>query len=432
MNLETVLEGMRDFYPDDHKYNTFLKKVFRHEFRKNWFRRISTPIIEEKSLFEKAFLNDENLLSSLYTVGEDENMCLTWDATVWIIRSYINNNLQEQIQPVYFYYMERFLDRVRDNKEFFQIGCEIIWEKDPILDAQVLFLAYSALEKMWLGDLVKIRINTVWNEKEMVKYIDELRSFYENKKHFLSEESLKNLETNPLALFNSEDEDESILAKNSPSITKFLKKDSKNHYIKFKEYLDLLWVPYEEDNTLFLEKNYYSNTMWIVDSVEDSKTLVSWGRYDALSNRLDNKSNLPVTWFAANTWKIIELLKNNNIKIKNKDELDLYFVQLWDEAKKVVLPLSLEARKAGINTLASFWTPSLREQMLKASRIGAKYVVIVGVMEARSWVFQLRDMIDWKQKDIKKEELIPYIIDKIWEAQLDFYSPVKDLIREEK
>jgi hypothetical protein len=33
----------RVILPEDHKYLTFLKKVFRHEFRKNSFRRLSTP-----------------------------------------------------------------------------------------------------------------------------------------------------------------------------------------------------------------------------------------------------------------------------------------------------------------------------------------------------------------------------------------------------
>lgn len=42
--------GMRDMSPEDHKYLTFLKKVFRHEFRKNGYRRISTPLLETTSL----------------------------------------------------------------------------------------------------------------------------------------------------------------------------------------------------------------------------------------------------------------------------------------------------------------------------------------------------------------------------------------------
>jgi hypothetical protein len=40
------------------------------------------------------------------------------------------------------------------------------------------------------------------------------------------------------------------------------------------------------------------------------------------------------TWFSVNVDCLIEMLIENNMKIKNKDELDLYFIQLWDEAKK--------------------------------------------------------------------------------------------------
>jgi histidyl-tRNA synthetase len=48
------IEGSFDLLPDSHKYLTFLKKIFRHEFRKNGFRRISVPIIEEKELVTKS------------------------------------------------------------------------------------------------------------------------------------------------------------------------------------------------------------------------------------------------------------------------------------------------------------------------------------------------------------------------------------------
>jgi histidyl-tRNA synthetase len=46
----------------------------------------------------------------------------------------------------------------------------------------------------------------------------------------------------------------------------------------------------------------------------------------------------------------------------------LFFVQLGDDAKKIVLPVSLQARDAGINTVVSLGTPSMKEQMLKANR----------------------------------------------------------------
>ena len=51
---------------------------------------------------------------------------------------------------------------------------------------------------------------------------------------------LKKLESNPLRLLDTKVEDEIILANEAPKITKFLKKDSKEHYVKVKEYLDIL------------------------------------------------------------------------------------------------------------------------------------------------------------------------------------------------
>jgi hypothetical protein len=33
--IDIPKKNTKDIFPDDHKYLTFLKKVFRHEFRKN-------------------------------------------------------------------------------------------------------------------------------------------------------------------------------------------------------------------------------------------------------------------------------------------------------------------------------------------------------------------------------------------------------------
>jgi histidyl-tRNA synthetase len=60
----------------------------------------------------------------------------------------------------------------------------------------------------------------------------------------------------------------------------------------------------------------------------------------------------------------------------------------------VVLPLSLEAREAGINVLVSLGTPSLKIQMKKATKINARYVVMVGMMEASTGIYQVRDMLE--------------------------------------
>jgi len=218
------------------------------------------------------------------------------------------------------------------------------------------------------------------------------------------------------------------LAKNAPSVIKSLKKESKEYYSKFKDYLDILWVPYIEDNTLFSTLPYVNNSIWKI-SLSDKESVSKWFSCNYLSTSLWEQKEIPMSSFSIDMDKITELLKEKNINIKNKDKLDLYFVALWDEAKKVVLPLSLDARKSWINTSVSLWTPSIKEQMLKANKSWANFVVIVWVMEARNGIFQLRDVEAGTQMDINKNDLISFIIDEIWIEKLNFYDPTNDLIK---
>lgn len=425
--------GTCDVFPEDHKYFTFLKKVFRHEFRKNGFRRISTPLFESRETFEKAFWK-WNLDAGFYefTDTKGHTYALRVDASVWALRAYIEWQLDLELQPVYLYHMDRYFRKdslwVWESKEFYFIWWEVIGEADPIIDAQQIYLNYETLNDIWLGGDFEVRINYLWNKKEIDKYIEELKSFYTSKKHLLSEASLYHLEHQPLKLLQATNEDEKILVSQAPSIVKFLKKDSKEYYAKIKEYLDMLKVPYIEDHTLVHYFDYYSGFVWKIDSLIDQQNIALGGRYDGLSQRLEHNSVIPASGFTVRVDQLISSLKAKNISIKNKDKIDLYFVQLWDEAKKAVLPLSLEAREKGINTLASLGTPAIKEQMLKAQRIGAKFVVIVGVMEARNGKFQLRNMEEGTQTEVHKDKLIDYIIDQIGKESLDFYSPARDLL----
>jgi len=423
MNLYSPVDWTFDILPEHHKYLTFLKKVFRHEFRKNGFRRISTPLIERRELIEKSLLNSDSIIKN-----EDFDLCQS--PSLSILRSYLENDMKWEIQPVYYYYMSQFYKKWIDSKikAMQVIWGEIIWENDPILDAIQIYITYTVLNKIGLKDKFSISINSIWIEKEKAKYREELLSFYENKKHILSPESASLLEKDPMLVLSSSYEDEIILNWSAPSISaKFLKKDSKEHYSKFKAYLDLLEIPYKEDHTLVWDNCFQTNSIWKFTWI-NWELIWNWYRYNALSKNIGEAKEVPAVWFSIDTSVLINMLRHYNIELKNKDKIDLFFVQLWDEAKSVILPLSLKAREAGINTVVSLWTPSMKEQMLKAGRSWAKYVVMVWIMEARNGIFQVRDMSDWTQSEVKKEELIDYIISKIWKDNLDFYSPERDLM----
>lgn len=436
-SVPSRVRWMQDNLPDMHRYRSFLKKVFRHEFRKHWLKRINTPILEKKELFVSAIWEwtdvvDKEMYNLIDKKGRE--LVLKPESTAGIMRAYLEADLQSEPQPVSLYYIEPHFRYDRPQKgrlrQFYQIWAEMIWENDPIIDAQLIYIWYSILNQIGLEWDFKVKINSIWNVKDRTKYIEELESFYANKWNILCSDCSHRLENNVLRLLDCKNEDCRILLGSAPKITDFFKKDSKDHYNSVKEYLDILWVPYEEDHTLVRWLDYYCHTVWeYVDSSWRSQDAFGWGwRYNWLSKKIWYKDEIPAVGFAMWMERLIWALLDKWIKIKNKDQIDLYFMQLWDDAKKVVLPLSLESRKAGINTMTSLWTPSMKVQLKKANRLWARFVVIVGIMEAKTWVFQVKDMLNWTQEEVKKENVIQYIIDKIWEDKLDFYSPAKDLI----
>ncbi len=421
----------KNIFPEDHKYITFLKKVFRHEFRKNGFRRISTPFFEEIDFFKNIFGNnlEDNIIE--FNISEKWKLGLNPNPSILNLKAYIDWERKEEIQPVYSYFMDKFYPKnIKDPIDWIALfGWDIIWENDVIIDIQNLYIVTNILNKIGLKNSYEIRYNYTWSKKEQEKYKENLFDFYSDKKHLLTQKALELLENDIFKLFSSTDEEEQILAKSAPSIIKYYKKESKKEEKKAKEFLNLLDIEYIRDEKLFGDYDFNDWVIWEIILKESWKRIASWAWYNHLSNLIWEAKEIPSSWFWVDVFKLVEFLKTKDISIKNKDKLDLFFVQLWDDAKKVVLPLSMQAREAWIKTSVSLGTPSMREQMLKAGRSKATYIVLVWLMEARKWIFQVRNLEDWTQKEVKKEDLIDYIIWNIPKENLDFYDPSIDLLQ---
>lgn len=257
----------------------------------------------------------------------------------------------EEPQPVYLYYIEPHFryDRPQRGRyrQHHQIGAEIIGEVDPVIDAKCIHIGCSILDGIGLRGQYRLKINTLATPKEREKYIQELVGFFENKKHLLDETDLFRLETNPLRILDTKNEDTRELLKVAPKITDFLKKDSKEYYEKVKQYLDILGVEYEEDPLLVRGFDYYCHTLWewVDGSDRTQNAFGGGGRYDGLSKAIGYKDSVPGVGFGLGAERLIEAIMDRGVKLKNKDQTHVYFIQLGEEATKLVLPLDIEARR---------------------------------------------------------------------------------------
>ncbi|HRI36757.1 MAG TPA: His/Gly/Thr/Pro-type tRNA ligase C-terminal domain-containing protein [bacterium] len=117
-------------------------------------------------------------------------------------------------------------------------------------------------------------------------------------------------------------------------------------------------------------------------------------------------------------------------RLRNKDKIQLYLIQLGDEAKKLAVGLNREAQKRGVNSLLSLGVPSLKMQMKKATDLNTRFVAVIGIMEAKNKVCQLKDLVHGTQEEVPLAELIDTIVERLGTENLDFFHPIKDLIIE--
>ncbi len=436
MEIPPRVRWMQDIFGEYQRYFTFLKKVARHEFRTNGFTRITTPILELKTLITHSTGDGSDIVTKEmfdFTDKGGREVVMKPESTPGVMRAYLEHMLEEP-QPVYLYYIEPHFRYDRPQKgryrQFHQIGAEIIGEVDPILDAKAIYIMAQTLDWLGLAGTYTIKINSLGIIKEREKYLIELASFFENKKHLLDETDIVRLEKNPLRLLDSKNPDVKELLKVAPKMTDFLKKDSLEFYTKVKEYLDILGVKYEEDHTLVRGLDYYCHTVWeLVDgSGRTQDAFGGGGRYDGLAKSIGYKTEVPAVGFAFGAERLIEAMIERGVQLKNKDKIHLYIMQLGDEAKKLALPLNIEARKKWLNSLLGLGTPSIKVQLKKANRVGARFVIVIGIMEAKKWVCQLKDMDKWTQVEMTLDTVLDAVIAEVGTDALSFYHPSKDFI----
>ena len=440
MEVPQKVRGTQDWFGEQQRYYTFIKKVSRHIFRHFGFTRISTPIMEMRDLIVRSVGEHTDVVSKeLYEFKDKKgrDLVLKPESTAGVMRSYLEN-FQNDPQPVYLFYIEPHFRYDRPQKgryrQFHQLGAEIIGERDPVLDAENIHMAVKILQDCGVGEKFTLKINTLGNTKEREAYIAELQAFFRGKSHLLDEIDQARVEHNPLRLLDSKNPDVREILPYAPKLRDFFKKDSNEYYESVKSYLDLLGIKYEEDPTLVRGLDYYCDVVFecVDNSGRTQDAYCGGGRYDGLATSLGSKNPVPAVGFALGVERLIDSMVESGLYIINKDTIDLYFIQVGEEAKRIALPISVQAREMGLNVLASFGSPSMKTQLKKANQLKAKYVAIIGIMEARRGVCQLKNMEKGVQQEIKISELLDHMVEIVGEKNLDFYDPKKELLQGKK
>lgn len=411
MKLIKAARGTKDIFGEEAVKYTYISKMAQEIFESYGYTYIKTPIFEETDLFKRGIGEGTDVVEKeMYTFKDrgDRSLTLRPENTASVVRSYLENAIYGKEDVTKYYYNGSMFRYERPQagrqREFNQIGVEVLGESSPILDAEVIAMSYSLLEKLGITDL-EVHINSVGTNASRTKYREMLLNFLEPMKDELCEDCRMRMEKNPLRVLDCKVDKCKELTKDAPSIIDSLSEEERNHYETVKKYLDIFGVKYVEDSRLVRGLDYYSSTVYeiVTNKLGAQGTVLGGGRYDNLLKQLGDK-DIPAVGFAAGVERMMMLLENYP-----KNNPDVYVAWLGENTQEFGLKIAKVLRDNGIKTFVDFNSKGMKSHMKKADKLAVKYCIIVGEDEMNKDVVVLKDFNARTQEEMSLEKAIEII-----------------------
>ncbi len=392
------LAGVKDILPKEQKYWQLVKNRAEQLAKDYDFEKIDTPLIEKMSLFEKIFGKQNNFIINeifSFTDKEGENIVLRPAATFSIARAYLEYKMINFPQPVKLYYcgpMFRYSNLQAGNyRQFHQFGFEVLGSPHPVIDAQLILIAFNFYKEM--GIPVTIQINSIGCSVCRGEYRRILNDYYRQKKNLFCENCKLDFNKNIFKIFNCQENKCQELREEAPQIIDYLCEDCKNHFIKVLEYLDELELPYILNPYLIRRANYGTKTIfeiWPEEAKKVNYPLAGGGRYDDLVEKMGGELT-PACGFSAGIEHIVLKIKEEDLPVPARETYDIFLAQLGEQARRKSLILFEDLKEKGIKVAESFSKDGLKPQLEIANRLGVKFILILGQKEVLDGTIMIRD-----------------------------------------
>ncbi|MDD5040610.1 MAG: histidine--tRNA ligase [Patescibacteria group bacterium] len=419
-----LLRGMKDVLPEEQQYWDFIQDRLATIAQAYGFGLIKTPLIEETGLFVRSVGKDTDIVEKeMYTFQDKggESVSLAPEGTASVVRAYIEHGMLSRPQPVKLFYIGPFFryDRPQAGRyrQFYQFGFEVIGERHPVIDAQLMMLAYNFYAGAKLP--VSLQVNSIGSPESRADYRKALIEYYKSRKNSLCEDCRQRLQKNPMRLLDCKVPDCQVLAQDAPQIIDHLDEESNKHFVQVLEHLDEVEIPYVLNSRLVRGLDYYTGTVFEIwpepnaaiapgtdGSVKQSaqSALGGGGRYDTLVETLGGQPT-PAIGYAGGIERCIIELKDRAISIGAGYRPELFIAQLGALARKKALKLFEDLRQAGFKVAESFAKDGLKPQMELANKLGTKYALIIGQKEMMDGTILIRDMESGIQETVDFQKI---------------------------
>lgn len=399
MEKITAPRGTRDVLPEESRAWQILEEKLRGLAHRFGFSEIRFPTFEEVALFDRGVGDTTDVVQKemydFYDKG-DRHIALRPEGTASVVRSFIEHSLHAKGLPLKVYYIApnfRYekpqAGRLREHHQF---GVEYFGAADATADAEVISLAATMLRELGIEN-TELHLNSCGCRECRKAYHEALTKYFSTKTDELCPTCNERLSRNPMRILDCKSEICKRISKDAPKITDFLCDDCLAHFEKLKTCLSEIGIEYTLDPMLVRGLDYYTNTVFefVSKNLGAQSTVCGGGRYNGLVESLGGPST-PGLGFGCGIERLMLTLEAEG-KLENPKLCPDIFIAYAEDLSEIVShKLVYELRALGVTAERDTTGRSLKAQMKYASKLGARYSVVIGGNELSEGKITIKNM----------------------------------------
>ncbi len=406
------VKGMNDLLPGEIEIWQHVEGTAREVFGRYGFGEVRTPMVEDTALFVRSVGEETDIVGKeMYTFLDkgERSLSLRPEGTAPAARAYIEHSISNQEPVTRWFYMGPMFryERMKTGRyrQFYQIGAEAYGAKEAAQDAEMMDMVVQFLGALELKD-VSLNLNSLGDEACRPAYHAKLVEYLKAHREELCGDCQRRMETNPLRVLDCKNPTCQGIAAAGPNVLEFLCEPCRTHFDDLQRKLTALGIKYVVNPRMVRGLDYYTRTVFEFiaahPALGTASTVGGGGRYDKMMKGLGGP-DVPAVGFAMGLDRLVLLLKESGRKYSTPPDL---FVAVADEGSQdAALTLASRLRREGLRVDYDTRGGSLKSQMKRADKSGARFTLVLGEAERTSGQAKLKPMAGG--------DLIPVALDSV-------------------
>ena len=401
-----AVRGTQDLLPAEARRHRTVIETARSVAERYGFGEIVTPMFEFTEVFSRPIGETTDVVSKeMYTFKDrgGEEITLRPEMTAGIARAVLSNGLT-QSTPLKFFSAGPVFRYERPQKgryrQFHQIDAELIGPAQPQADIEVVAMGAAILDELGILNSCRLELNTLGDTPSRTAYRAALVEYFSAHLDRLSDDSRDRLGRNPLRILDSKDEGDKAVVAGAPGFGAYLTDDANTFFDQVKRGLDALGIAYELNPRLVRGLDYYCHTAFefITTELGAQGTVLGGGRYDGLMGMMGGPE-MPAVGWGAGIERLAMLIAEPAVPAR-----PIAVIPAGSTSEIEALKVTQTLRRAGLVVEQSY-SGNVKKRMVRANKIGARFVVVLGDEERERNALTLRDLDAGSQEEVPLDGL---------------------------